>query len=162
MEPSVGGVAFHVVEGDITRMETDAVVNAANNHSWMGGGVAGAIKHAGGVSIEIDAIGQGPVPVGQSVVTNGGRLGARHVIHAAVMGQDSADKCQRDPRRCLERFRVCSCLRHRERRLPGVRDGCRRLSACRFGTRHGQCGARLCSRTRRSQAQGDHFRSVFR
>ncbi len=88
MGPSVGGVLFHVVKGDIARMETDAVVNAANNHFWMGGGVAGAIKHTGGASIEIDAIRQGPVPVGQSVVTNGGRLGARHVIHAAVMGQD--------------------------------------------------------------------------
>jgi O-acetyl-ADP-ribose deacetylase (regulator of RNase III) len=88
MERSVGGVLFHVIEGDITRMGTDAVVNAANNHFWMGGGVAGAIKHAGGAMIEIDAMNQGPVPVGQSVVTNGGSLDAGYVIHAAVMGQD--------------------------------------------------------------------------
>ncbi len=86
MERSVGGVLFDVT--DITQMNTDAVVNAANNHFWMGGGVAGAIKHAGGTNIEIEAMKQGPVPVGESVVTQGGRLGARYVIHAAVMGQD--------------------------------------------------------------------------
>ncbi len=88
MALSVGGVVFHVVAGDIAGMETDAVVNAANNHFWMGGGVAGAIKQAGGAGIEGDAISQGPVPVGQSVVTSGGRLPAHYVIHAAVMGQD--------------------------------------------------------------------------
>ena len=88
MERSVGGVLFRVMDGDITRMETDAVVNAANNHFWMGGGVAGAIKRAAGAMIEIDAMNQGPLPVGQSVVTNGGSLKARYVIHAAVMGQD--------------------------------------------------------------------------
>ena len=88
MDLSVRGVVFLVLEGDITLMETDAIVNAANNHFWMGGGVAGAIKHAGGATIEIDAMNQGPVPVGESVVTNGGRMAARYVIHAAVMGQD--------------------------------------------------------------------------
>ncbi len=41
------GQLFDVTEGDITQMNTDAVVNAANNHFWMGGGVAGAIKHEG-------------------------------------------------------------------------------------------------------------------
>lgn len=88
MEVQVGGVLFQVVQGDITTVETDAVVNAANNHFWMGGGVAGAMKRAGGGNIESEAMSQGPQQVGESVVTDGGALPAAYVIHAAVMGQD--------------------------------------------------------------------------
>lgn len=88
MERSVRGIVIRVLRDDITRIEADAVVNAANNHFWMGSGVAGAIKRAGGATIETDAIREGPVPVGESVVTDGGGLAARYVIHAAVMGQD--------------------------------------------------------------------------
>jgi O-acetyl-ADP-ribose deacetylase (regulator of RNase III) len=79
---------IEVVEGDITLQETAAVVNAANNHLWMGGGVAGAIKRKGGEAIEKEAISLGPVEVGEAVLTGAGSLKARHVIHAAVMGQD--------------------------------------------------------------------------
>lgn len=79
---------IEVVEGDISAQDTDAVVNAANNHFWMGSGVAGALKRRGGVEIEREAMAQGPVEPGDCVVTSGGRLPARYVIHAAVMGQD--------------------------------------------------------------------------
>jgi len=74
--------------GDISQAKTDAVVNAANNHLWMGAGVAGALKRAGGASIEREAVAKGPVEIGQAVVTSGGTLQAKYVIHAAVMGQD--------------------------------------------------------------------------
>ncbi|HYY54894.1 MAG TPA: macro domain-containing protein [Candidatus Dormibacteraeota bacterium] len=77
-----------IVQADITTLDVDAVVNAANDHLWMGAGVAGAIKRAGGEEIERDAIAQGPIAVGEAVVTGAGRLRARHVIHAAAMGQD--------------------------------------------------------------------------
>ncbi len=79
---------IEVIKGDITDMETDAVVNAANNHLWMGAGVAGAIKRKGGQIIEDEAMRQGPIEVGQAVITTGGQLKAKHVIHAAGMGQD--------------------------------------------------------------------------
>lgn len=79
---------IEIVGGDITAQDTAAVVNAANNHLWMGGGVAGAIKRAGGTAIETEAISKGPVEVGEAVLTGAGGLKARHVIHAAVMGQD--------------------------------------------------------------------------
>jgi O-acetyl-ADP-ribose deacetylase (regulator of RNase III) len=75
-------------QGDITRAETDAIVNAANNALWMGGGVAGAIKRVGGAEIEDEAIRQGPIRVGEAVVTGAGALKARYVIHAAVMATD--------------------------------------------------------------------------
>lgn len=79
---------IEVIKGDITDMETDAIVNAANNHLWMGAGVAGAIKRRGGQIIEDEAMRQGPVAVGQAVITSGGNLKAKYVIHAAGMGQD--------------------------------------------------------------------------
>jgi len=81
-------LTLELTEGDIAAQDTDAIVNAANNAFWMGAGVAGAIKARGGAEIERDAMRQGPVEPGDCVVTSAGRLAARHVIHAAVMGQD--------------------------------------------------------------------------
>jgi len=75
-------------QGDIARVHADAIVNAANNALWMGGGVAGAIRRAGGKEIEVEAVRQGTIPVGEAVVTGAGSLDARYVIHAAVMGTD--------------------------------------------------------------------------
>lgn len=77
-----------MVEGDIAAQAVDAIVNAANNELWMGAGVAGAIKTRGGAEIEREAMALGPIRVGEAVATGAGRLAARHVIHAAVMGQD--------------------------------------------------------------------------
>lgn len=79
---------IEITRGDITKQDVDAIVNAANNHLWMGAGSAGAIVRAGGREIEDEAISQGPIEVGEAVVTGGGDLPARHVIHAAAMGED--------------------------------------------------------------------------
>ena len=79
---------IEVVRGDITAQDTDAIVNAANNHLWMGAGSAGAIVRAGGREIEDEAMRQAPIAVGESIVTGSGALPAQHVIHAAAMGQD--------------------------------------------------------------------------
>jgi O-acetyl-ADP-ribose deacetylase (regulator of RNase III) len=94
-----------VLEGDITALDVDAIVNAANNQLWMGSGVAGAIKRAGGEEIEREAVAGGPIAVGDAVVTSAGRLKARYVIHGAVMGQDlrtDAELIRRTTLRCLE------------------------------------------------------------
>jgi O-acetyl-ADP-ribose deacetylase (regulator of RNase III) len=77
-----------VVDGDITQLQVDAIANAANNHLWMGAGVAGAIKRAGGEEIEREAVALSPIEVGDAVATGAGKLAARYVIHGAVMGQD--------------------------------------------------------------------------
>ena len=79
---------IEVVQGDITEQDVDAIVNAANNHLWMGAGVAGAIVRKGGRGIEAEAIGQAPIRVGDAIITGGGTPPAKHVIHAAAMGQD--------------------------------------------------------------------------
>jgi O-acetyl-ADP-ribose deacetylase (regulator of RNase III) len=88
MEKKIGRIKVKLVQGDISDQNVDAIVNAANNHLWMGAGVAGAIKRKGGVAIEEVAMSKGPIRVGEAVVTQAGNLKAKHVIHAAVMGQD--------------------------------------------------------------------------
>ena len=87
-EHAVGTARMRLVRADITALACDAIVNAANDRLWMGGGVAGAIKRLGGEAIEREAVGRAPVPVGQAVATGAGRLPARYVIHAVTMGQD--------------------------------------------------------------------------
>lgn len=77
-----------LLQGDITDLETDAVVNAANDHLWMGSGVAGAIKAKGGDEIEKEAMSKGPIKIGEAIVTTAGKLKTKYVIHAVVMGQD--------------------------------------------------------------------------
>lgn len=99
-------IKIDVQRGDITRVEVDAVVNAANNHLWMGGGVAGALKRVGGPEVEAEAMTKGPMPVGEAAVANAGRLPVRYVIHAAVMGQDlqtDAEKIRQATRNSLLR-----------------------------------------------------------
>ena len=97
-------ISLEIVDGDIADQTTDAIVNAANNEFWMGAGVAGAIKARGGREIEDEAMAKGPVEPGECVTTSSGRLKARHVIHAAVMGQDlqtSAELIDRATRNAL-------------------------------------------------------------
>ncbi|MBW2983871.1 macro domain-containing protein [Candidatus Woesearchaeota archaeon] len=76
-----------IKQGDITTIEVDALVNAANSYGYMGGGVAGAIKSVGGQEIEAEAVSQAPIPIGHAVITTAGSLKARHVIHAPTMEQ---------------------------------------------------------------------------
>jgi O-acetyl-ADP-ribose deacetylase len=97
-------VKLEVVEGDIAALHVDAVANAGNDHLWMGAGVAGALKRAGGDEIEREAMTKGPITVGEAVATGAGRLPARWVIHGAVMGQDlrtSAELVERTTRSVL-------------------------------------------------------------
>lgn len=72
--------------GDITRVDADAIVNAANGHLAPGGGVSGAIHSAGGPAIAAEGRAivelHGPLSQGEAAITGGGRLPARHVIHA--------------------------------------------------------------------------------
>lgn len=88
MKVKLGKTTFAIERGDISDAEVDAIVNAANSELWMGTGVAGAIKRKGGVVIEEEALRQGPIEVGEAVLTVGGNLPATHVIHAATMGKD--------------------------------------------------------------------------
>lgn len=76
------------VVGDIVGVAADAIVNAANTELWMGSGVAGSIKRAGGDEIEREAVAKGPIQLGDAIATGAGRLPFKAVIHAAAMGYD--------------------------------------------------------------------------
>jgi len=74
-----------IQQGDLTDMDTDAIVNAANNDLQLGGGVAGAIRRKGGEEIQRECDAIGSIPIGYAAITGGGKLKSRHVIHAASM-----------------------------------------------------------------------------
>jgi O-acetyl-ADP-ribose deacetylase (regulator of RNase III) len=75
-----------IQQGDITEMDTDAIVNAANNDLMLGAGVAGAIHRKGGDEIQRQCNEIGSIPVGYAAITGAGKLKTRYVLHAASMG----------------------------------------------------------------------------
>ncbi len=81
MRVKIGQSVLELVEGDITRQDTEALVNAANESLRVGGGVDGAINRAGGPRIQEEARKIGHCPTGQAVITTGGSLKAKYVIH---------------------------------------------------------------------------------
>jgi len=116
-------VNVEVVEGDIAALEVDAIANAANNHLWMGSGVAGAIKRAGGEEIEREAVQLGPIEVGDAVATGAGQLSARWVVHGAVMGQDLRTNAELVRRTTESSLRVADELGAESLALPAFGTG---------------------------------------
>ncbi len=95
MEYKAGKTTIRLIVGDITRCRTDAIVNAANSALRLGGGVAGAIRRAGGESIQRQCDSIGGAPVGSAAITGGGRLAARYVIHAVGPRQGEGDEARK-------------------------------------------------------------------
>jgi O-acetyl-ADP-ribose deacetylase (regulator of RNase III) len=77
--------AIEVLDGDITKLDVDAIANAANTELRHGGGVAGAISRAGGPEIQHQSHERAPIELGAAVATGAGELPCRWVIHAATM-----------------------------------------------------------------------------
>jgi O-acetyl-ADP-ribose deacetylase len=94
MKIEVGKSCLELVQGDITEMDTEAIVNAANAQLQLGGGVAGAIRRKGGPAIQAECNRIGGTLVGNAVITTGGNLKAKYVIHAAgpMMGEGDEDE----------------------------------------------------------------------
>ncbi len=93
MECRINHTILELVAGDITEQSTDAIVNAANGQLVLGGGVAGAIRLKGGVTIQAECNEKAPIGVGEAVITTGGELKAKYVIHAVGprMGEGDED-----------------------------------------------------------------------
>lgn len=95
---SLGGLIIELIEGDITELDADAIVNAANSYLKHGGGVAAAIVRRGGLVIQEESDRwvreHGPVPVGGVAVTSAGRLKAKYIIHAVGprFGEEGGDE----------------------------------------------------------------------
>ena len=80
-------LAIKIVRGSILDVDVQAIVNAANSLGIMGGGVAGVIKRAAGPDVEEEARRQAPIPVGNAVLTSGGKTRFQGIIHAPTMPQ---------------------------------------------------------------------------
>jgi O-acetyl-ADP-ribose deacetylase (regulator of RNase III) len=105
---TVAGIEDRIVieQGDLTEAEVDAIVNAANNDLQLGGGVAGAIRRKGGPAIQEGCNRIGSIAIGEAAITTGGKLKARHVIHAASMqlgGRTTAESLRASTRNSLAR-----------------------------------------------------------
>jgi O-acetyl-ADP-ribose deacetylase (regulator of RNase III) len=113
---------LEVRQADVTRIEVDAIANAANTQLAHGGGVAGAIARAGGPDVQRESSERAPIGLGDAVETSAGRMPARWVIHAATMepgGPTSAEVIERATRSTL---------------AAAERLGCRSLALVAFGT----------------------------
>jgi O-acetyl-ADP-ribose deacetylase (regulator of RNase III) len=82
MEAKINKTILELTQGDITDLDADAIVNAANTALQLGGGVAGAIRRKGGSKIQEECNKIGGTHVGGAVITTGGDLKAKYVIHA--------------------------------------------------------------------------------
>ena len=76
---------IEILRGSLLEVEADVIVNPANSHGYMGGGVAGVIRKVGGEVIEREATSKAPIPVGDAVLTSAGNLPFKGVIHAPTM-----------------------------------------------------------------------------
>ena len=98
MKIKINNTILELIQDDITNQTTDAIVNAANSILQMGGGVAGAIKRRGGITIQEECNKIGSTKVGGAIITTGGNLLAKYVIHAVgpVHGEVHEDEKLKD------------------------------------------------------------------
>lgn len=123
MQANIGNHILELLEGDITEMDTDAIVNAANAQLVLGGGVAGAIRRKGGPRIQAECDEIGGTVVGGAVITTGGRLKAGHVIHAVGprMGEGNEDEKLRNA--TLNSLKVADENHLKSISLPAISTG---------------------------------------
>jgi O-acetyl-ADP-ribose deacetylase len=103
---------LEVMAGDVTKLEVDAIANAANTQLEHGGGVAGAISRAGGPEVQRESRDKAPIGLGEAVETTAGEMPARYVIHAATMelgGPTSAEIIDRATRSTLAKAEELGC-----------------------------------------------------
>jgi O-acetyl-ADP-ribose deacetylase (regulator of RNase III) len=143
---------LEVIAADVTKLEVDAIANAANTQLRHGGGVAGAISRAGGPEVQRESDEKAPIDLGEAVETTAGDMPARWVIHAATMelgGPTSAEIIERATRSTLAKAEEL---------------GCRSLALVAFGTGVGGFpldeAARLMVGVARAH-EGDLERIVF-
>jgi O-acetyl-ADP-ribose deacetylase (regulator of RNase III) len=113
---------LEVMQADVTRLEVDAIANAANTQLAHGGGVAAAISRAGGPAVQRESDERAPIGLGEAVETSAGDMPARWVIHAATMelgGPTSAEIVERATESTLAKAEEL---------------GCRSLALVAFGT----------------------------
>ncbi len=117
------GKKLRLVEGNIVLLKVDAVVNAANKSLILGGGVAGAIRNAGGPSIQEECNEIGPIEVGEAVMTGGGKLKARYIIHAVGPVYGEGDEDKKLARATLNSLKLAQKKKLRSVAFPAISTG---------------------------------------
>ncbi|HDJ04521.1 macro domain-containing protein [Candidatus Bathyarchaeota archaeon] len=118
---------IELVKGDITDLNVECIVNAANSHLRLGGGVAGAIRRRGGPSIQKECneiiAKRGRVPVGEAVITGGGNLKARYVIHAVGPVHGEGDEDNKLRRATVNSLKLADEHKIRSIAFPAISTG---------------------------------------
>ncbi len=114
---------LRIVEGDITLLDVEAVVNAANKTLRLGGGVAGAIRVRGGPSIQEECDRLAPIEVGQAAITGGGKLKAKYVIHAVGPVNGEGGEEAKLARATLRSLRIAADRRIQSLAFPAISTG---------------------------------------
>lgn len=120
---SVAEERLRIVEGDITLLDVEAVVNAANKHLQLGGGVAGAIRRRGGPAIQAECDQLAPIEVGEAVITNGGNLKAKYVIHAVGPVNGEGDEEAKLTRATINSLRTAADRKILSLAFPAISTG---------------------------------------
>ncbi len=119
----IAGRKIRIVEGNIALLDVEAVVNAANKHLKLGGGVAGAIRTYGGPAIQEECNRLAPIEVGQAVITDGGNLKARYVIHAVGPVNGEGDEEAKLARATLSSLKIAREKKIRSLAFPAISTG---------------------------------------
>lgn len=117
------GQRIILIEGNIALLDTEAIVNAANKSLILGGGVAGAIRNMGGPSIQIECDKIGPIEVGEAVVTHGGNLKTKYVIHAAGPVYGEGDEDKKLKMATLNSLKIACKLKLKDIAFPAISTG---------------------------------------
>jgi O-acetyl-ADP-ribose deacetylase (regulator of RNase III) len=123
MKLQVNHSEIELVLGDITESDTDAIVNPANDQLILGAGVAGAIRIKGGASIQEECRVIGHCPVGGAVITGGGNLKTRHVIHAVGPRQGEGDEDTKLKNATLNSLKVADDNHLKSITFPAISTG---------------------------------------
>jgi O-acetyl-ADP-ribose deacetylase (regulator of RNase III) len=123
MKVKINNSEIHLVQGDIIEQATDAIVNAANSRLILGEGVAGAIRRKGGPQIQAECGQIGGTPVGTAVITSGGRLKAKHVIHAVGPRMGEGDEDQKLRNATLSSLKLADENGLRSLSFPAISTG---------------------------------------
>jgi O-acetyl-ADP-ribose deacetylase (regulator of RNase III) len=122
-EWSTQGRKIKLVEGDIVLLDVEAIVNAANTSLILGGGVAGAIRSAGGPSIQEECNQIGPIHVGEAALTGAGKLKAKYVIHAAGPVQGEGQEEEKLHNATLNSLKIAAKNKIKDIAFPAISTG---------------------------------------
>jgi len=123
MKVDIENRVLELLDGDLTEMDTDAIVNAANSRLVLGGGVAGAIRRKGGPRIQAECDKIGGTFVGGAVITTGGNLKAKHVIHAVGPRMGEGDEDQKLKNATLNSLKIADKNNLKSISFPAISTG---------------------------------------